>query len=505
MTARAPVLTVRNLSMTFPGQRALSEVSLDVLAGEVHALVGENGSGKSTLIKCLAGVNTPDPGAAIEVSGRPLDLPYTSPQALAYGFGFVHQNLGLVPTLTVRENIALSRGFKTAGGRIKWSWESRRAAELLDSLGAEISPSAVVGSLSQAQRTLVAIARALQSADAGGKVLVLDEPTAALPSEEVESLFAVIRRVASLGVGIIYVSHRLGEIFEIADRVTVLRDARRVGTFDIRELDEAGLVEQIIGRRLEAYYPDVADTATDHVLLRVSGLSGRRVKDASFTVRHGEIVGVAGLLASGRSELARLIFGAQRATAGEIELDGRVLRGHDPRKAVEAGIAFVPEDRRHGGSHPSLTLAENLTLGNLRAHTSWGRVRRSSERREVLELIDRFDVRPRQPGKKFQTFSGGNQQKAILAKWLRLEPRLLILDEPVQGVDIGSTTDIYKHIEAAAAAGMGVLMIDSEISDLCHLCDRILVMRDGRILRVLEGADKTRDRILELTYTGAAA
>ncbi|WP_167042365.1 sugar ABC transporter ATP-binding protein [Salinibacterium sp. ZJ454] len=505
MSTPVDVLRIEGLSKTFPGQRALDDVSIDVRAGEVHALIGENGSGKSTLIKCLAGVYTPDPGARITIGGTEMGDSYSPSEAIKAGCGFVHQDLGLVPTLSVAENIALSHGYRTSLGRILWRSNAERAAKLLRVFTDDIDPNALISSLSAAKQTLVGIARGLRDASEGAKLLVLDEPTASLPEGEVRALFAAVRRVTKAGIGIVYVSHRLNEIFEIADRVTVIRDGRVVGTWAIDEIDERTLIEKIVGRSLEKFYPPATRTTDHEALLRVEHLSGSRVQDASFTVGRGEVVGVAGLLASGRSELARLIFGAQTATAGEIELDGISLRGHEPREAMQAGIAFIPQERRRAGSHGSMTVRENITLSSIDDFVTGGRIRSRKEAKAVTVTMDTFDVRPRDPERRFETLSGGNQQKAVFAKWMRRHPKLLILDEPVQGVDVGSAMQIYEQIEEIAAQGAGILMIDSELEDLCRLCDRILVLRNGRIVDELKGDARTKERILELIYIGKEA
>jgi ABC-type sugar transport system ATPase subunit len=506
MSTPEPVLEVRSLSKTFPGQVALDDVSLTVRRGEVHALLGENGSGKSTLIKCVTGVHQPDAGASIALGGSELSVPYTSEEALRAGCACTHQDLGLVPTLTVMENLALSGGFRSGlGGRIRWRAQRASARAALSQFADHVSPDAVVGELSRADQTLVAIVRSLEAAREGAQLLILDEPTAALPAHEVEALFASIGRLKDAGLGILYVSHRLPEIFEIGDRVTVLRNGSKVGTHEVAELDEARLVELILGRSLDTYYPPVERTARPEVLLSVRGLSGRRLQDVSFDVHAGEVLGIAGLLGSGRSELGRLLFGAQRRTGGEIQLGPDSLALASPREGIEAGIALIPEDRAAAGSHPTLTVRENITLVDTSAFERAGRLGRRAERKEVDRLIQRFGVRPPHSERRFATLSGGNQQKAILAKWMRLDPRLLILDEPVQGVDIGSRTEIYTLIEQATQAGTGVVLIDSELEDLCRLCDRVLVLDDGRLVRELRGDERTSERILEIVLTGGAA
>ena len=502
----APVLSVRRLSKSFGSTQVLHNISFDLLSGEIHAIVGENGCGKSTFIKCLAGYHQPSPGSEIRLAGHLLPASYGSAEAFRYGFAFVHQNLGLVPTLSVVENLALSRGFDaTVGGRIRWNTERGRARRALAGFGAHIDPDTRVGDLAQADKTLVAIARGLDS-DSGGagngdhRIVVLDEPTAALPAGEVDHLFSALRRLAARGAGLIYISHRLSEILKLADRVTAMRDGRVIATVPTRQLDERALVDLIIGRSIETFYPKMANTSREETLLEVEGLSGNRIADFSFAMKRGEILGIAGLLGSGRSELGRLIFGAQRKAAGAMRLEGRVVNIASPKDGLSYGIGYIPEDRLGKGGVGRMTLAENLTLPDLKRIWSGGRLHKGKEKEEALAIIRRMHIRPADPDARFSTLSGGNQQKAIIARSLRLVPRLLILDEPVQGVDIGSKVEIYGLIERAARDGASVIVIDSDFEDLCRLCDRVLVLRDGRLARILAGAERTRERISELVY-----
>jgi ABC-type sugar transport system ATPase subunit len=503
-TQSEPALAVERLSKHFPGQLALNDVSLVVRPGEVHALLGENGSGKSTLIKCVTGIYEPERESRIVIAGQEMAIPYSSADAIRAGCGCTHQDLGLIESLTVAENLAFASGFYRGRlGNIRWREQRRRASAHLKRFGHHISPSALVAELSQAEKTLVAIGRALSTVGSGmGRLLILDEPTAPLPADEIDVLFTAIRQLRREGVGILFVSHQLKEVFEIADRATVLRNGRFVGTHDVDELDEQKLIELIVGRPLDKYYPPVAETEPTETLLSVRGLCGARVKEVSFDVRAGEVVGVAGLLGSGRSELGRLVFGAQARTAGSIQLGGEEVTLTNPTDGIRAGIALIPEDRRRKGSHLSLSVRENVTLVDLQPFQRLGRLMRRSERREVDALLQRFRVRPPDGERRFATLSGGNQQKAILAKWMRLRPRLLILDEPVQGVDVGSRTEIYTLIEEAAQGGAGILMIDSEFEDLCRLCDRVLVLDRGRLVQELTGEHRTVDRILQVVLTG---
>lgn len=496
-----PILEVREMSKAFSAQTVLRDVSFELLAGEIHALVGENGSGKSTFIKCLAGYHTPEPGAEIKVAGRSLSLPYAPSEALGHGFSFIHQNLALIPSMTVAENLAIIAGFQTAAGwKIRWSALHERARQALGLFGAHIDPTHLVADLPQTDRTLVAIARGLQGQKERRRILVLDEPTAALAEAESRRLFAALRTIAAEGVGIIYVSHKLGEILELADRVTAFRDGRQVGTVSANGLTERGLVSLIIGRPLEAYYPTTVERRTEDTLLEVTGLSGVRVRRVSFTAGRGEIVGIAGLLGAGRSELGRLVFGAQKRSSGKMTLAGKPFAPSGAAESLRRGLCLVPQDRLGQGGVGRMTVAENITLPTLGEFWRAGRLDKRSERRAVAGLMERFNVRPRNPDAIFATLSGGNQQKAILARALRQKPRLLILDEPVQGIDIGSKVEIYTLIEQVAAEGMAVLLINSDFEDLARLCHRVLVLRNGEIEYELSGVDLTSDRITELVY-----
>lgn len=504
MSDARPVLSIRGLSKQFAGQTVLEDVSLELYPGEIHAVIGENGSGKSTLIKCLAGYYEPEPGAEIELAGEVVEGDAAA-RLQDGALAFVHQDLALIPTLSVTENLALgSGGFETGNaGPIPWRREGRKAVEILRAHGLEVAPETRIQHLSLADQTLVAIARALTGSHSGS-VLVLDEPTAALPQADVERLLGHLRALAAKGVAILYVSHRLDELFAVSDRITVLRDGRKVGTFQTGELDERSLVRHIVGGEPARLYPDSRPTVGGEPLLKVHGLTGNRLRDASFEIMPGEIVGLAGLIGSGRSELARLLFGAQEPVAGAIELNGTVLHLKSPRDAVRAGICYVPENRRLEGSIQSMTLGENLTVTDLKRFTRMGRLQRRAERTRAEELVAQFKIRPPQVNRRFATLSGGNQQKAVLAKWLSLSPDLILLDEPVNGIDIGARSEVYGIIEQAAEGGAGVLMISSEIDDLTQLCARVLVLRRGSIVAELQGTEKNRDQIMNLAFTGRA-
>ncbi len=508
------VLAVRELSKTFLGQKALDRASFDLRAGEVHGLIGQNGSGKSTLIKCLAGYYEPDPGASIVLDGHELPVPYSSSQATALGMVFVHQDLGLIRSLSVAENFAIPRRYNTRPlARINWKAIRRRAVQELESFGHDISPNVQVGRLSVAEQTIVAIARALASAAEGARVLVLDEPTAALPDarrnptmdemNEVELLFAAVRRVVAKGVGVIYVSHKLHEILSLADRATILRDGRNVDTVAVPGLTEKELIRLIVGRDVRhVAKPPTTVAEAGGPLLQVTGLGGNRLKDITFSLERGEVIGLAGMLGSGRTELARMLFGADRPDEGEIRLRGSVVRFGSPGDAMRSGVVLVPEDRRKQGGFLQLSMANNLTLPSIRRFFRGGRIAGRAERARVTQLITDFDIRPALPSRRFGNLSGGNQQKVVIAKWLDIEPDLVIFDEPVQGVDVGARAEIYQAIVRAAERGAGVILISSELDDMLDLCDRVLVLRNARLVAERRAGEFTRQSLTQLVYFG---
>ena len=481
------LLAIRSMSKRFAGTLALGDVDLDVRPGEIHALVGQNGSGKSTLIKVLAGFHEPEPGSSVEIEGTP--MPFGSASAsLAAGLRFVHQDLGLVHSLNTVENLALGFGFDTGlGGRIRWAQSRRAAWRRMHDLGYDVDVCRPVGELAAAERTGIAIARALHHAEQA-RVLVVDEPTAVLPRAEVQILFEAIRRVRARGLGVIYVSHRLDEVFAIADRVTVLRDGRRVGTYPVDELDENGLVELMIGGELLTSLADERALRRHDSVLTVEGLTGEVLRGVSFDAAGGEVVGIAGLTGSGREELLPLIFGARGRESGEVRVGGACLRAGSPRAGIAAGIALVPSDRHALGSIAQLTVRENLTLTDLRRHcTRFASVRARSERDEVEGWVAALDIRPADAEAPFMSLSGGNQQKVVLAKWLRMEPKVLLLDEPTQGVDVHAKATIHRLAREAAQRGTAVVIASTDDAELCDTCDRVLVVRDGRITAELQG------------------
>ena len=478
------VLQITGMSKAFPGTLALDQVDFDVVEGEVHALVGQNGSGKSTLIKVLAGFHAAESGTSVEVDGEPVKLGDGAASRDA-GFRFVHQDLALVQDLSVLENLAFGRGFRRGfAGRILWKEEEKAAQALIESLGYDFDVREPVATLAAAERTGVAIARALQDAE-GARVLVLDEPTATLPTSEVQVLFAAIRRVQQRGLGVIYVSHRLDEVFEIAQRVTVLRDGRRVGTWETNAIDENQLIESMTGGvPLKARKPTSASQGAPR--LEVNDVGGEALKSLSFSVRAGEVLGIAGLTGSGRDELLPLLFGAVDGR-GRVTVDGTDVPISDPRAAKAAGLALVPADRHRQGGILLMSLQENVTLTDLGRNTSRGRLSRSKERAEVEDWLTRLDVRPPTAEAALDSLSGGNQQKIVIAKWLRTVPSVLLLDEPTQGVDVGAKASIHALVRQAADQGAAVVLASSDDEEIEDTCDRVLVLRDGRLAGELAG------------------
>jgi ribose transport system ATP-binding protein len=507
-----PRLELRGLSKSFGGTHALRDVGLSVLPGEVHGLLGENGSGKSTLIKILAAFHDPDAGE-LYVDGEHVRLPLAPGKFRELGMSFVHQDLGLVGSLSVLENLRVAE-IASSRSRLGISWrrERRRARETFERYGVRIDPSALVADLKPVERALLAIVRALEEIRAVGRghgLLVLDEPTVFLPKEGVERLFALIRDAAAGGASILFVSHDLDEVREITDRVTVLRDGALVGTVGTRDTSETRFVEMIIGRQLAAL-PDVehADLTERRVGVSVEGLTGASVKDVSFEMHEGEIVGLTGLLGSGFEEVPHLLYGARQAATGTLNLRDEVieLRRLTPSTAVRSGLALIPADRKTDGSVGSLPVVENLALSVLDRYFNGVSLERRKMRRETGALMGEFDVRPNDPALPYGLLSGGNQQKALLAKWFQTEPRLLLLDEPTQGVDVGARQQIFGLLRTAVEErGMHVLCASSDYEQLSLLCDRVLVFGRGRIWRQLVGEEVTKERIIEQSYAAMAA
>jgi rhamnose transport system ATP-binding protein len=488
------LLRLTGLSKSFGGVQALDGVSFDLEAGEVHALVGENGAGKSTLVKIVTGAHQPDAGT-IEFAGELVaDLDPLRSRDL--GIAAIYQQPALFPDLSVAENIALGVEHPRFWRRIAWPERRRRAAEILHEIGAQIDPGIEAGRLTMPQQQLVEIARAL-SADV--RLLILDEPTASLSDNEIEHLFTVIRRLKSRGVGMIYISHRLDELPQIADRITALRDGRLVGTAPLSAVNRADLIRMMVGRDLSAVFPKSAVPIGD-VLLETRCLSCRAggIENVNLTVRAGEIVGLAGLIGAGRTELARVLFGLTPADDGQILVRGREVTIASPTQTIALGIAYVPEDRRRHGVILDLSIAANTSLACLPKMSRRGLFDFRSERRLAGEFAARLAVKAPSVDVPVGNLSGGNQQKVALARWLATNPSLLILDEPTQGIDVGSKAEIHRLMGELAARGLGILMISADLPEILGMSDRIFVMHSGTIAGELSRSEATQERILEL-------
>lgn len=499
VTGRPPVLDVVTLSKTYPGQVALSDAVLQVRAGEVHALVGQNGSGKSTLIKLLGGYVQPDHGAEVHLGGERVDL-WTLDRERRRRIRIVHQDLGLVPTLSTVENLGLGRGYHTGfAGNIRWRDEVRRAQQLLLGFGLAPDVRQPVGALSAAERAAVAIVRALQDwDDTRPGLLVLDEPTASLNRGEVDALFREVRRLADQGAGVLFVSHMIDEVLELADRVTVLRDGRVVASGEeVAGLDETRLVELIVGRPVDDLFPD-HEHVTGRPVLEAEMVFGITLRGVSLKIHEGEVLGIAGLVGSGREEIAAALYGASPRFAGKVLVGKRKVFA-TPRDSIRAGIAYVPADRKAHALDLEERLHEHVPLPRLGPLQRHGRLRHRAARREAAEWIDRLGVQPPVLDRRMEKFSGGNQQKAVLARWLRTEPDVLLLDEPTQGVDVGAKAAIYQQIRDSAAGGTAVLVASSDAEELVHLCDRVLVFRSGSVAVELRGNTLSEERLIAET------
>ena len=492
------LLSMRGITKTFPGVWALDNVDFELSRGEVHALVGENGAGKSTLIKILSGVYVQDSGEII-LDGQPISLRHPS-DAQALGISPVHQELNIEPHLSAAENVFLGRQPLNRFGLIDYGKMNHGAKAVLDSLGVDIRPGRIAAELSVALRQMVSIARAV-SMDA--RIVIMDEPTAPLTEHETNLLFDTVKSLKTAGIGIIYISHRLEEVFEIADRVTVLRDGQRIGTLPIKEAFMDQIISMMIGRSIsELFQKEFAPIG--ETVLEVRNLYRQGfLEDISFTLRRGEILGLFGLAGAGRSDLAHIIFGAEPYDSGEVMIDGKPLAAKTPYHAIQHGLGLVPEDRRQEGLVTKLSIKGNISLPQLPALSSLGIINPRAETRLAQEYVERLDVRTPSLEQQVMYLSGGNQQRVILAKWLAMGSKVLILDEPTHGIDVGAKASIHALMCDLARQGVGILMISSEMPEILGMSDRILVMHRGRITGEFTPEEATKEKLMRAA-TGEA-
>ncbi|MDR3985180.1 sugar ABC transporter ATP-binding protein [Dysosmobacter sp.] len=499
--AEEALLTMRGICKYFPGVRALENVDFTLHSGEVHALVGENGAGKSTLIKVLTGVHAKD-GGKIAMEGRPIS-PSSPLEAMKCGISTVYQEVNLCPNLSVAENIFIGREPKKAGG-IDWKTINRRAAELLTTLNLNIDVTKTLGSYSVAVQQMIAIARAV---DVDAKVLILDEPTSSLDEEETQRLFAVVRKLKAQGLGVIFVSHFLDQIYELCDRITVLRNGELVGAYAVAELPRVELISKMIGKELGDIQSMGKNTALcgDEVLIEADGLSAfGRIQDFDLQIHRGEVVGFAGLLGSGRTETAELLAGVAKPEQGALRMNGREVHFNSPLDAMHHKIAFCPEDRKIQGIIGDLSVRENIIIGLQAKKGMWNHIPLKEQERIADEYIKLLQIKVSSPEQLIRNLSGGNQQKAITARWLVTQPDLLILDEPTRGIDIGTKTEIQKMvIQLAREQHMSIIFISSEIDEMTRTCTRLAVLRDRRKVAELTGDDINSDRVMAAIAGGA--
>ena len=522
-TEHPAAVELTGITQTFGSIRALVDVDFRVERGEIVALLGENGSGKSTLVKVLAGVNVPDPGGALRVAGDEVALPLRPGQFRGLGMSFVHQELGLARTLTVLENLLVA---DTASGAISatvidWRKQRARIQQVLDSYGVAIDPLAVVNRLPPVGQALVAIVRAAEEikayrrsgADGGHAVIFLDEPTVFLPENEVEFLFDLIRTIVRDGVSAVFISHDLSAVRKLCDRAVVLRDGRAVGEASMATVSDQELIELIVGPvaagKLVGQSHRRNDAAAEAAppVCRLRDLHGGLTRGVELDIHPGEIVGLAGLLGSGAEDVPALCFGARRATAGTLELHGRTwpLTSMDPARAVRERIALVPADRRRDAVAPTLTAAENVSSLVTDRYTRFGAIQGRRLAARVGELMEKFDIRPRRPSSEMSKFSGGNAQKTVLAKWFEIDPRLLLLHEPTQGVDVAARAEIYRHVRDAADGGMATLWVSSDFDELATVCDRVLIVAGGVVRQELAGDEVSESAISSAVYHHSTA
>jgi ribose transport system ATP-binding protein len=491
----APLISVQNLSKSFPGVKALDGVRFDLRPGEVHALMGENGAGKSTLMKILAGVYRKDSGE-VRLDGKPVEIESPA-HAQSLAIGIIHQELHLMAHLTAAQNIFLGREPRKAAGLLLDEDQLNRDTQaLFDRLNLVLAPTTAVGELTVARQQMVEIAKALSFKT---RVLIMDEPTAALNNAEIEELFRIIRQLKADGVGIVYISHKMDEIQRIADRVTVMRDGATIDTVPA-DTPMPQVIAMMVGRYLEHADKHIPDTSANEVLLEVRGLNrGRAIRDVSFSVRRGEIVGFAGLMGAGRTEVARAVFGADPLDSGEIHVRGQRVRIGSPQDAVRAGMGYLSEDRKHFGLATGMDVESNITLPSLRRWLTWGMfLNRAAIHQVSQRMVEKLRIKTPSLTQTARLLSGGNQQKVVIAKWLVQDCEILFFDEPTRGIDVGAKSEIYKLLIDLAAQGRAIVVISSELPEVLQLSHRVLVMCEGRITGEVPGNQATQENLMAL-------
>ncbi|MBZ9687670.1 sugar ABC transporter ATP-binding protein [Clostridium estertheticum] len=494
MTIIKPLLQMKNVSKSFPGVKALEDVRLEAYSGEVLALLGENGAGKSTLMKILSGVYHKDTGS-IFIQGSEVDIRGIK-DAEKHGIAIIHQELSLLPNLSIWENIFLgNEGINGLTRRINKKELKEKSEALLKDIGFSMDVKTLVKDLNVGEKQLIEIAKALSK---NSKIIIMDEPTTALTDVETDNLFKVIAKLKSDNMGIVYISHRMDEIFQICDRITVLRDGKYIGEVKTTDITKEDLISMMVGRKLEEQFPYRKSTK-GHTILKVENLSfGKKVCDISFEAKSGEILGVSGLMGSGRTEMAKTIFGEYKKSSGKIFVDGEEVNICSPKDSIEKGICYLSEDRKQEGLILGMSVASNMTLANLKKYENGAKcINKVEESKEVQEYIKKLSIKTPSSEQLIKNLSGGNQQKVILAKWLMLAPKVLIIDEPTRGIDVGAKKEIYDVLNELKATGKSIIMISSDMTEILGICDRILIMHEGEISGELSRDEASQEAIMK--------
>lgn len=494
MVDKKPMLEMEGITKSFPGVKALDGVNIKAYSGEVLALLGENGAGKSTLMKILSGVYKKDSGKIL-IEGEEVE-PSNIKEAERLGVAIIHQELSVLPNLTVGENIFLgNEKFSKFSRRINKSLLRERSKSFLEQIGSKVDPDTLVSDVSVGEMQMIEIAKALTK---NSKIIIMDEPTTALTEVETKKLFEVIEKLKEKGIAVIYISHRMEEIFAICDRVTVLRDGQYVGDAKTKEVTNDDLIAMMVGRKLEEQFPYRKAKVGD-VILRTENLQYKnKVNSVSFEVKAGEILGVAGLMGSGRTELAKIIFGEYRKEAGEIYINGEKVKISSPQDGIKNGICYLSEDRKKEGLVLGMSVGENMTLSNLVSYeNSLKKIDKRKEREDIEEYIKKLSVKTPYPEQLMKNLSGGNQQKAILAKWIMLSPKVLIIDEPTKGIDVGAKKEIYEVLNELKASGKAIIMISSDLPEVMGVSDRIMIMHEGKVSGILSHEEANQERIMK--------